>query len=98
LAAIDNAADRAALVDLFRATNGTRWLNNSGWLVPGVSMCNWYGITQCDCTTNTSECRVVQIQTGIAIGSSSEGYGKNNLQGTIPVMLIEFSSMHVHCH
>ncbi len=38
-----NSSDRAALMDLYRATNGDNWANNSGW---GSSdpLATWYGI------------------------------------------------------
>jgi hypothetical protein len=83
LAAVDNAIDRAALVDLYQSTNGPRWLNNSGWLQPGTSMCTWFGVVGCDCVTNTSECRVTQLQSGGPVAGAP-----NNLCGPIPVRVI----------
>ena len=37
-------AERWALVDLFVATYGAGWTNNSNWLV-GSSPCSWAGVT-----------------------------------------------------
>lgn len=37
-------ADSLALVQLYHATGGSNWTNNSGWLDPEVLVTNWYGI------------------------------------------------------
>lgn len=61
--------DRLALVDLYNSTNGSSWINKTGWVVPGTvgqSPCGWFGIT---CTSG----RV----TSISLNS-------NNLDGSIP--------------
>lgn len=39
------AAECAALVDLFNATNGPGWTNRDGWLAPESAPCAWYGVT-----------------------------------------------------
>ena len=38
-----NAADSAALVDIYNSTTGAEWFNNDGWLTQPVAL--WYGIT-----------------------------------------------------
>ncbi len=61
--------DRLALVDLYNSTNGSSWINKTGWIVPGTagqSPCGWFGVT---CTSG----RVSAIN-----------LGNNNLEGYIP--------------
>ena len=46
----DDPVQCAALVDLYKATNGDKWANNDGWL-SGSSYCdwNWYPCTPFTC-------------------------------------------------
>lgn len=37
--------DSLALVDLYNATNGAGWANQSNWLQPGKKVGDWYGIS-----------------------------------------------------
>jgi len=62
------AAERAALIALYNCTNGGGWTNNSGWLGPVGTECDWYGVT-----CNPARDQVVEIHL----------YG-NNLAGVIP--------------
>jgi hypothetical protein len=43
--ACDTPRHRAVLQDLYVATRGPVWLNSSGWLLPSVPVCDWYGLT-----------------------------------------------------
>ncbi len=38
------AADSLAMVQLYHATDGPNWTNNSNWLEPGVPVTSWFGI------------------------------------------------------
>jgi hypothetical protein len=39
--------DRAALVDLYAATDGRSWVDDANWNMPSVPFCAWFGTT-CD--------------------------------------------------
>ena len=53
--ALDDAGDRAALLDLFASTGGAQWTNAQNWTL--LSMCSWQGVT-CSCA---AVCRVVAL-------------------------------------
>ena len=38
-------AERDALIDLFNATNGSEWTNNTNWLSSSEPVSSWYGVT-----------------------------------------------------
>jgi Leucine-rich repeat (LRR) protein len=76
--AADSAADRAALTDLFQATQGSNWNDNTNW-TSSVSMCWWTGV-MCNCTS--SECRVTQLV-----------LNSNYLGGTLPQSLIQLTAL-----
>lgn len=40
----ESATQRAALVDLFVATNGPGWINSVRWLAHNLSYCSWNGV------------------------------------------------------
>ena len=42
-ASTDDPVQCAALVDLYTATSGDKWTNNTGWL-RGSSYCDWKGV------------------------------------------------------
>ena len=45
------AANVAALMDLYEATNGTGWTNSTGWSrSPSTPLCEWYGSMSCNGT------------------------------------------------
>lgn len=45
-----SADERAALVDLFQATGGQSWFDNSNWLDDEGTECEWYGVNCLDGT------------------------------------------------
>ena len=47
------AADHAALIDLYHSTNGDNWTNNTGWLDETVSHCDWLFV-DCDISGRVS--------------------------------------------
>jgi Leucine-rich repeat (LRR) protein len=59
---VDALLDRSVLIDLFSATNGSQWVNNSNWLSSSVSMCNWFGVSCfpsiCPTSNVSVECHV----------------------------------------
>lgn len=71
-AAPQASSETATLVNFFKATSGTRWLNNSGWGIidTPAAPCDWAGIS-CDDTG-----AVVQLV-----------LSNNNLSGSLPDVL-----------
>lgn len=63
------AAQRQALIDLYNATNGAAWRDNTGWLGAAGTECSWYGVT-CDGGQQTT---VIYLR-----------LSNNNLVGTLP--------------
>lgn len=77
--AIDWAADRRALTDLYQAMGGAQWTRKTNWLASNISMCSWYGVVCAPAVCKTAalnatdiECRIVELD-----------LGANNLQGSI---------------
>lgn len=69
--------DRQALVDLYNATGGDNWKNNSGWM-DGNPSNNWYGIEV------DGNGRVVKIKLN-GSGFAQDGViGGNSLKGELP--------------
>jgi hypothetical protein len=68
----DDPLDTAAMYDLFGATNGATWVNNTNWATP-VSICSWYGVLNCTCAQT---CRISAIELRF-----------NNLTGTLPATI-----------
>ncbi len=85
-----NSPDEAALLDLYNSTNGSAWLNNTGWL-DTCDVCQWYGV---GCDTNGNVTCISLRQNGLSgvlpasIGSfqflTSLDLEDNSISGTIP--------------
>jgi len=73
------AAQRQALIDLYNATGGGSWTDNTGWLGAAGTECSWYGVT-CD----AGETTVVQLK-----------LYNNNLVGTIPASTGDLTGLNV---
>ncbi|MBN2430992.1 MAG: VCBS repeat-containing protein [Acidobacteria bacterium] len=73
LLAVIPTAERDALIALYHSTNGPNWYDNTGWLGPAGTECDWFGI-ECDAGGN----HVTQINLGWTETSG------NNLIGTLP--------------
>jgi len=78
-----NAEDFSALRDLYCATNGDEWINNSGWkeaITEGgdCNYCEWYGV-ECD-----DDGRVFSIDLDGDASFSQLNNGGNALDGQIP--------------
>ena len=65
---LNNKNDCSFLEDLYYATNGENWYNNTNWLT-SLSVCDWYGV---ECAVDGSG-RVNRTEVG-----------SNNLAGSIP--------------
>ena len=52
---------RGNLVQLYIATNGDTWINNTGWLDESIDHCNWRGVT----------CNEVQLVTEIDLTANN---------------------------
>lgn len=74
--------DYRALMDMYEATNGDNWNDNTGWGGDPSTMGSWTGIE-----TN-ADGRVVRVDmlrvSGIGKGSGGTIYTGNNLTGTLP--------------
>lgn len=78
-------AERAALVALYNATNGSGWLTNTNWLGAPGTECTWHGV-QCDALQYT----VVELQ-----------LAGNHLSGQLPPEIaglagLRFLSLHTN--
>ncbi|CUG93982.1 GP46-like surface antigen, putative [Bodo saltans] len=77
----------SVLMDLFNATNGARWRNNSGWGTLAPCTTNWKGVT----------CTPMNVSSD---SSSSFWYdvtaidlGNNKLSGTLPRSLVNLTNL-----
>ena len=69
------SSEREALLALYKATDGSRWKEKSGWLGPPGTECEWHGV----------QCGEHQQQGGEAVPTVwFLDLGENNLVGTIP--------------
>ena len=63
------AADRAALVSLFNATNGQHWRNKTGWATTSdPCLAPWFGVT---CTGGTPNRVKYVIMWGVSLPASA---------------------------
>src|SRR5207247_2256251 len=74
--AILSESERAALLALYRSTDGLRWKNHSGWLGPPGSECTWFGV-ECGFDHEHNERQTV---TRLSLEN-------NNLVGMLPIDL-----------
>ncbi len=73
------AQQHSALMDLYTATLGTAWTNNSGWGGAQGSECSWYGIT-CDGTGAVTQ---LVLDNNNLVGTLPESLGVLNRVGTL---------------
>jgi len=94
LAAALPSAERAALIDLYSATNGPNWTKKTNWLVT-ADECAWYGIT-CDAAHTTVQQIVLENNNLKGLVPASLGglanlqllaMSQNLLSGSIPSQL-----------
>jgi hypothetical protein len=93
--------ERQALVDLYNATDGDNWIDNTNWLGPVGTECTWFGVT-CDAT----EEHVVEVSLpdNNLIGTLAASIGQlealeilylnsNRLTGPIPAAIGQLGSL-----
>ncbi len=78
----DPVADSLILVELYNATGGADWHNNTNWLVPGEPISNWHGVT-----TGSDGCVTCLDFVGVNDCSNNLNVSGNNLEGQIPSAL-----------
>ena len=88
----DLAADRAALVALYNATDGSNWKNNQNWL-SDEPLDEWYGVTVEDervtgLVLNANQLTgTIPSELGNLAGLEGLYLGRNRLTGSIPAEL-----------
>lgn len=81
-AACDEDSQRAALIDLYDATNGDQWKHNDNWC-SDLPISQWYGVTTYGERDNTDSQVVYYL-----------GLSNNDLSGTIPSSISALSGCH----
>ncbi|CUG85115.1 GP46-like surface antigen, putative [Bodo saltans] len=96
------------LMDLYNATNGAGWFNNSGWsMTPSACITGWYGVT-CD----GSDVTVVALHENSLAGTlplscwnltnlTTLDFGINSLSGTLPLQvtsLTRLTALYLHAN
>lgn len=76
-------SQQQALVDLYVATDGDHWTDNSGWLDANVNACEWFGVT-CPLLADDQDTYVSEIQ-----------LQSNNLAGTLPGSFATLANMYL---
>lgn len=93
------AIERAALVELYNATNGAEWTNKTGWL-SDAPIGEWYGVT----TDKDGRVTMLQLDINNLVGALPEELGivselhwlelnGNRLHGEIPSELGSLSNL-----
>ena len=91
--AVTNSPDRAALVALYNATNGSNWRNNTNWLSK-EAIDQWYGVST-DCLGRVIRLNLngnqlagsIPAQIGALTNLVQMNLSGNQLSGPIPVEL-----------
>ena len=89
----NTSANVAALMELYDATNGAGWVNNTGWSrSPSTALCEWYGPLGC----NGGEVSSISLVNNRLAGTLPAAMGAkitalrylhldtNNISGTLP--------------
>jgi hypothetical protein len=95
------AAERAALVALYNATNGPGWTNRTGWLGAPGTECSWHGV---DCSEGGTSVILITLDANELAGSIPPELGhlsnltylslrENQLSGSLPAALGELGSL-----
>lgn len=96
---VTDANDSLALVDLYNSTNGTEWINQSGWLTGPVN--EWYGVT-----TDGTRVTDLQLQSNGLLGTLPPSIGSltalntlylfgNQLSGSLPAEIGNLTNLTV---
>lgn len=94
-------SERQALISLYQATGGDRWINHDGWLGPAGTECGWHGV-ECWSQLNPKPQQVTGLNLieNNLVGSIPENLGQlthledltlvgNHLSGQLPAPLIQ---------
>ncbi len=73
-------AERDALIDLYQATGGASWTNQTNWLGAEGTECTWYGVT-CSASPPFT---VLELR-----------LPTNNLTGTLPASIADLASLQI---
>jgi len=96
-------SERGALIALYKNAQGGAWTNNSGWLGPSGTECNWYGVA---CDEQRSHVSALNLYDNNLTGSIPPEIGnlpylaylyldQNNLSGEIPGEIGSLSRLEV---
>ncbi len=95
------SSERAALLELYSATNGDRWLQSTDWGRPVTTECRWYGVV-CDAgKTTVLELHLRENNLNGILPASIDhlpnlrqlDLGDNELTGTIPTELANLTGL-----
>ncbi len=92
------AGDRAALVALYKATDGPDWTDNTNWL-SDRPLSEWYGVTTANgrvtslTLTNTNLRGPIPVELAQLSELERLGLGFNELTGTIPTQLARLAKL-----
>ena len=97
--AVTNSPDRAALVALYNATNGSNWRNNTNWLSK-EAIDQWYGVST-DCLGRVIRLNLngnqlagsIPAQIGALTNLVQMNLSGNQLNGPIPVELGKLTNL-----
>lgn len=92
-------AERNALIDLYNATSGTQWTNNTNWNTTAL-VCDWYGVTVSNGTVTgiqlTANNLEGELPSTIKALSNLKllRLGQNQLSGSLPIEISELNELH----
>jgi Leucine-rich repeat (LRR) protein len=75
---VQEGSEREILEQLYNAMNGPNWIDNTNWLDPDESICNWHGI-QCVSDQDNSVASINLSNNRLSNALPSEVYGLPNL-------------------
>jgi Leucine-rich repeat (LRR) protein len=87
--------ERTALIDLYNATFGQRWLSNSGWMDSAGTECTWFGVT---CNSDQTSVTAIDLKENLLSRTLPQSIGNltnlqllnlsnNTLYGDIPISM-----------
>ena len=84
----DSAEDRAVLVELYNATDGANWTNNTNWL-SDEPMREWHGVVTARCHSMMPG----RGDTDVNLPTDRATSSRNQLTGEIPTELGNLSNL-----
>jgi hypothetical protein len=74
------ASERAALLAIYKSTDGDNWKNHTGWGGAPGTECGWYGVACFPSHMGSQSVFALQL-------------GENNLRGTVPVDILKLTAL-----